>query len=71
MENETRPLDEYAISKTAKELGLKELQSLLKDWEALAENKKVYGGKPILPNLYVVARKGFYSRLSLNNLPSI
>jgi hypothetical protein len=58
MENETRPLDEYAISKTAKELGLKELQSLLKDWEALAENKKVYGGKPILPNLYVVAPQG-------------
>src|SRR5574344_595554 len=50
--------EDFPILKTVKELGLTDFGALLSDWSILAENKKTLGGKPILPNLYVVADRG-------------
>ena len=50
--------ENFPILKTVKELGLTDFGALLSDWSILAENKKTLGGKPILPNLYVVADRG-------------
>jgi hypothetical protein len=55
---ENKDSENFKILKTVKDLGLKDFERLLEEWSILSENKKTLGGKPILPNLYVLADRG-------------